>query len=225
MSGLAEPPLEVRNLRPQLCRLGPCIKQSLAEVEGHAGQDGNQHGQHGSVTRMALQQRRWPPRCSRARPVSPSVAGEGRISTNSLVNSVCSWKWTKAAARVPAGSAGLRSWLDPAGMHAGMARRKRRGRKEDRQATTLYSIAAGAACHCAGSRAPHSPAPPTAHQHRRSFLADEQGDAAGVAQRWSRRHAGTVACAAYGVNSAICRPHRTCLKSVSGRGCSSMVEL
>jgi hypothetical protein len=53
--GPAEPPLEVRNLRPQVCRLGPGIKQSLAEVEGYACKDGNQYGKHGSVPRMALQ--------------------------------------------------------------------------------------------------------------------------------------------------------------------------
>ncbi len=45
-----------------------------------------------------------------------------------------------------AGSAELQSWLDFAGMHAGMARRKRQGRTGDHRVDTPYSIAVGTAC-------------------------------------------------------------------------------
>jgi len=55
VSALAQPPLEVRNLRSQFGGLGPGIEQSLAEVEGHASKGGNQRGKHGSVPGTALQ--------------------------------------------------------------------------------------------------------------------------------------------------------------------------
>jgi len=55
VTGLAEPPFEVRNLRPQLGSLGPGIEQLPAEVEGHAGKGGNQRGKHGPVPGTGLQ--------------------------------------------------------------------------------------------------------------------------------------------------------------------------
>ena len=50
---IAEPSLQVRDLRPQLRGLGPGVEQLLAEIEGRAGKDDDQRGEHGAAPSAA----------------------------------------------------------------------------------------------------------------------------------------------------------------------------
>lgn len=160
------------------------------------------------------------------------IVGKGEISDKLPGQFGLLMEKEKAAARLPAGSAKPGSWLDIAGMHAGTAPRGRRGRAQDHRSRSLYRIAVGAACLCAGPVASSGaldaqlvalPQGVVQLQIDRKngtqvIRADDWTHPA-VSRRMPVHHSTGES------GPSICRPSGTCIEFASASGCSSMVEL